>query len=240
MSTIEQIAARLDGAATSRTPTAQFSADTGLDVPTAYQVQHAVVAHRTARGERLVGLKLGLTSRAKMTQMGVDEVILGRLTDAMHIPDSGTIRLDDHIHPKVEPEVAFLVEGGAIAAVAPAMEIIDSRYVDFRFTLPEVVADNTSASGFVLGAWQPVPDGIDNLGVLLEFDGQTIQTGSTAAILGDPRRALPEVARLAGSELTDGSVLLAGAATAAVPLRAATHVRVTVDRLGTASLRVAP
>ncbi|QOC92196.1 2-keto-4-pentenoate hydratase [Micromonospora craniellae] len=242
MSTTDHLARRLDDAATSRTAIPQFDADTALDVPTAYRVQQAVVDHRLSRGERPVGLKLGLTSRAKMAQMGVDEVIWGRLTDAMHISDGGTLRLSAHIHPKAEPEVAFLVHGGAITAVAPALEVIDSRYVDFRFTLPEVIADNTSASGFVLGAWQPLPDGIDNLGVLLEVDGRPVQTGSTAAILGDPRRALAEAVRLAaasGVDLADDSVLLAGAATAAVRLRAGSHVRVTVDKLGTASLRVA-
>ncbi|WFE35190.1 4-oxalocrotonate decarboxylase [Micromonospora sp. WMMD975] len=241
MTTVDQLAARLDAAATSRVAVPQLGADVGLDVPTAYRVQEAVVARRVARGERPVGLKLGLTSRAKMAQMGVDEVIWGRLTDAMRIPDGGTLRLADHLHPKAEPEVAFLVEGGAITAVAPAIEVIDSRYVDFRFTLPEVVADNTSASGFVLGAWQPVPAGIDNLGVLLEVDGRAVQVGSTAAILGDPRRALPDAVRLAGAygvDLADGAVLLAGAATAAVPLRGSAHVRVTVEKLGTASLRV--
>ncbi|BCJ64038.1 2-keto-4-pentenoate hydratase [Polymorphospora rubra] len=243
MTDLATIAEQLDRAATSRTATPQFGSDAGLDVPTAYRIQEAVVAHRLARGERPVGLKLGLTSRAKMAQMGVDEVIWGRLTDAMHIPDGGTISLADHIHPKAEPEVAFLVEGGAIAAVAPAIEVIDSRYIDFRFTLPEVIADNTSASGFVIGAWQPVPAGIDNLGVLLEVDGRTVQIGSTAAILGDPRRALAEAVRLAGAggvELTDGSVLLAGAATAAVPLRPGAHVRVVVESLGTASLKAIP
>ncbi|MEU5551873.1 fumarylacetoacetate hydrolase family protein [Micromonospora sp. NPDC047793] len=242
MSTTDHLARRLDDAATSRTAIPQIGTDAELDVPTAYRVQQAVVAHRLSRGERPVGLKLGLTSRAKMAQMGVDEVIWGRLTDAMRIPDGGTLRLSAHLHPKVEPEVAFLVHGGAITAVAPALEVIDSRYVDFRFTLPEVIADNTSASGFVLGAWQPVPDGIDNLGVLMEVDGRPVQIGSTAAILGDPRRALAEAVRLAaasGVELADGAVLLAGAATAAVPLRAGSHVRVTVDTLGTASLRVA-
>ncbi len=233
---IDIIAARLDEAAVTRTALAQFGADAGLDVATAYQVQDALVARRVGRGEAVVGVKLGLTSRAKMTQMGVDEVIWGRLTDAMHICDGGTVDLSGHIHPKVEPEVAFLVEGGAIAAVAPAVELIDSRYRDFRFTLAEVIADNTSASGFVVGPWQPVPDNVDNLGVLLEVDGRVAQVGSTAAILGDPRRALPEAARLAG-ELSDGWVLLAGAATAAVPLTPGAHVRVTVEQLGTVSLR---
>jgi 2-oxo-3-hexenedioate decarboxylase len=201
-----------------------------------YAVQKDVVDLRLARGERVVGIKLGLTSKAKMQQMGVDEVIWGRLTDAMRIPDGGVLDLAPRIHPKVEPEVAFLVRDGAIAAIAPAIEVIDSRWLDFRFTLPEVIADNTSAAGFVVGAWQPVPDGVDNLGVLLEVDGRVVEIGSTAAILGDPRRAFTDAERLSGG-LTDGWIVLAGAATAAVAVEAGQTVRVTVEKLGTASLR---
>lgn len=202
-----------------------------------YATQRELVERRLARGEKLVGVKLGLTSRAKMQQMGVDEVIWGRLTDAMRIPDGGPLDLAPRIHPKVEPEVAFLVRGGAIAAIAPAIEVIDSRWRDFRFTLDEVIADNTSAAGFVVGAWQPVPTGVDNLGVLLEIDGRIAEIGSTAAILGDPRRAFAEASRLAG-DLADEWIVLAGAATAAVAVRAGQTVRVEVEKLGTASLKV--
>jgi len=235
------LAGRLDTAAVTRTAIPQLGNVPGLDVRAAYAVQEALVTRRLARGERLAGLKLGLTSAAKMAQMGVDEVIWGRLTDAMLVPDGGEVSLAGRIHPKAEPEVAFLVEGGAVAAVAPALEVIDSRYVDFRFTLPEVVADNTSAAGFVVGPWSPVPDDVDALDVTLEVDGRVAQQGSTAAILGDPRRAFAEAARLAGRhgvELADGWVLLAGAATAAVPLTEGTWVRATVSQLGTATLRV--
>lgn len=241
------LAARLDEAARSATAVPQLAA--GLDPDAAYGVQAALVQCRLARGERLVGLKMGLTSRAKMAQMGVDEVIWGRLTDAMRVPDGGEVAVDAFIHPRVEPEVAFLLGRApspgddfatVVQAVAPAIELIDSRYRDFTFTLPDVIADNTSAAGFVIGPWQPVPPGLDNLGVLLEMDGRVVQTGSTAAILGDPRRAFDEAVRLSarhGVRLQEGWILLAGAATAAVPLTAGTHVRVVVEKLGTASLR---
>ncbi|MEU4245088.1 4-oxalocrotonate decarboxylase [Actinoplanes sp. NPDC026619] len=206
-------------------------------VPDPYTVQKELVERRLARGERLIGIKLGLTSKAKMQQMGVDEVIWGRLTDAMRIPDGGVLELAPRIHPKVEPEVAFLVRDGAIAAIAPAIEVIDSRWLDFKFTLPEVIADNTSAAGFVVGAWQPMPDGVDNLGVLLEVDGRVVEIGSTAAILGDPRRAFADAVRLAGG-LQDEWIVLAGAATAAVAVGPGQTVRVEVEKLGTASLKV--
>ncbi|MFB7407152.1 MULTISPECIES: 2-keto-4-pentenoate hydratase [unclassified Streptomyces] len=213
------------------------------DTDEAYAVQEALVARRLARGERLTGFKLGFTSRAKMRQMGVSDLIHGRLTDRMAIPDGGRVDTSALIHPRVEPEVAFLLgdtlrPGGdplaAVAAVAPALEVIDSRYHGFRFSLPEVIADNTSAAGYAVGPWS-APGDLDNLGVLLELDGRLAETGSTAAILGSPLRALAAAARLAGA-LEPGTVVLAGAATAAVPLPPGTHVRATVAGLGTVHL----
>ncbi|MEV4940488.1 2-keto-4-pentenoate hydratase [Streptomyces zaomyceticus] len=210
------------------------------DTGEAYAVQEALVARRLARGERLTGFKLGFTSVAKMRQMGVSDLIHGRLTDRMEIPDGGCFDVSRLIHPRVEPEVAFLLgatlrPGGdlmaAVAAVAPALEVIDSRYDGFRFSLPEVIADNTSAAAYALGSWS-APGDLGNLGVLLELDGRPAETGSTAAILGHPLRALAAAARLAG-ELEAGTVILAGAATAAVPLPPGTHVRATVAGLGT-------
>jgi 2-oxo-3-hexenedioate decarboxylase len=204
-----------------------------------YKVQTALIEARLERGERLVGYKMGLTSKAKMAQVGVNEVIFGRLTDAMQVADGGTVEIGRFIHPRVEPEVAFAVSGGNITHVAPALELIDSRYKDFEFTLPDVVADNTSAAAFVIGPWQEAPAGVDNLGVLLEIDGAVVQVGSTAAILGDPRRAVTALSELAfkyGVPLADG-VVLAGAATAAVPLKPGSFVRAVVEGLGTAALR---
>ncbi|QSB15992.1 4-oxalocrotonate decarboxylase [Natronosporangium hydrolyticum] len=238
------LAARVDQAAVAGEAVEQLTAGTELTVADAYRVQEALVARRLGRGERLVGVKLGLTSAAKMAQMGVDEVIWGRLTDAMSIADGDAVSTGGLIHPRVEPEVAFrLGAGGEPVAVAAALEVIDSRYADFRFTLPDVVADNTSAAGFVLGPWRPIPAGLANFGVLLEVDGQVVETGSTAAILGDPWRALQRGLKLAGGAglvPQPGWVLLAGAATAAVPLPGAGHVRAVVEQLGGASLEVRP
>ncbi len=252
---IAGIAEKLGAAADDATAIPQLAAETGLDVDAAYAVQTALVQRRLDRGERLVGLKMGLTSKAKLAQGGVDEVIWGRLTDVMRVPDGGGVDVGDFIHPRVEPEVAFLLDRlpdpgepvgsftRAVRAVAPAIELIDSRYANFTFSLPDVIADNTSAAAFVVGPWSPVPDGLDNLGVLLEIDGRVAQVGSTAAILGDPRRALDEGLRLAGRHgvrLRKGWVFLAGAATAAVPLRPGAHVRATVEKLGSASLKALP
>lgn len=238
-----RFAQRLDEAALAAAPIRQLTLSSAVDVEGAYAIQAALIERRLSRGERLVGLKMGLTSRAKMAQVGVHEMIWGRLTDAMRVPEGGSVQVGRFIHPRIEPEVAFLVRDGGIAAVAPALEIIDSRYADFKFTLPDVIADNTSAAAFVVGAWRPVPSGVDNLGVLLEVDGKVVEVGSTAAILGDPRRAFAAGVELAGRyevTLEDGWAFLAGAATAAVPLTAGSHVRAVVEGLGSASVRAAP
>jgi 2-oxo-3-hexenedioate decarboxylase len=231
--------------AAQRDVTAIAQLDLGPDLAAAYRIQHELVGHRIARGERLVGCKLGFTSKAKMAQMGVSEIIVGQLTDAMQVPDGADVDLARFIHPRIEPEVAFRlgrdVDGDiadCVDLVAPALEIIDSRYRDFRFSLPDVIADNTSASAFVVGDWQPVPD-IADLAVRLVVDGTDAENGSTAAILGHPLRALTELVDLAaryGIALRAGDVILAGAATAAVPF-GANRVEAHVDGLGSATVR---
>jgi 2-oxo-3-hexenedioate decarboxylase len=219
-----------------------------------YAIQAKAFAHRLARGEEQVGIKMGLTSRAKMIQVNVSEVIWGRLSNTMRVEDGGVISMGRYVHPRVEPEVAFLLKRPltgivspaeamtAVAGIAPAMEIIDSRYIDFKFTWADVVADNSSASGFVIGPWSEPGADISNRGMVMEFDGRPVQIGSTAAILGDPIRSLVAAARMvgqAGLELKAGWVVMAGAATAAQPLAPGVYVRNSVEGLGSVAFSVA-
>lgn len=249
---VAALAQALHEARTQCRPMAQVDAP-WLDLDAAYAVQHAGIASRGAAGERLCGAKMGFTSRAKMAQMGVHEMIIGQLTEAMQVEDGGSFVRASAIHPRVEPEVAMLLGRelhaveyasqlvSCVEAMAPAMEIIDSRYADFRFSLAAVVADNTSGCGFVLGPWRRVPATLDNLGMVLQFDGRARQLGSSAAILGSPWRALHAAWRLArrhGLKVGAGSVLLAGAATAAEALPAGGHVQAEVAGLGRVSFRV--
>ena len=220
----------LDNAQVSVVDTLSLADSHTFDLDDAYEIQRAVINRRLSRGERLVGIKMGFTSRAKMAQMGVSEVIVGRLTDAMRVTAGGTVDLGQFIHPKIEPEVAYRVGKRvdfadpdfdltkAVDAVAPAMEIIDSRFRDFRFTHEDVVADNTSAAGFVVGDWKSLID-LADAAVCMSVAGQKV-TGTTAAILGDPIEAVREAQRMVikrGLPLRPGDVILAGAATAAVP-----------------------
>lgn len=224
-----------------------------LTVDDAYAIQALSVARRRARGERRAGIKMGLTSRAKMAQVGVSEVVWGRLTEAMRLEEGAVLHRSRYVHPRVEPEVAYILkkplEGevsaaealAAVEAVAPAMEIIDSRYRCFKFALPDVIADNSSSSGFYVGAWAPAASDVSNLGILLEVDGRPVQIGSTAAILGDPIRSLVAAARLvtkAGERLEPGDVVLAGGATAAHPLTPGQFIQTTFQSLGRVSFHV--
>lgn len=225
------LAERLDTAQTACTDTPSLADGHDVDIDDAYAIQAALLERRLARGERIVGVKLGFTSKAKMAQMGVSDVIVGRLTDAMRIADGDSFDLARFIHPKVEPEVAYRLcrdvdlddpltdIESCVDAVAPALEIIDSRYRDFRFTYTDVVADNTSASGYAIGPWSPVAS-VANRAVRLRTAAAE-SVGSTAAILGDPVHALHallDMCRRRGIPLRAGDVVLAGAATAALPL----------------------
>jgi len=253
MSGLETFAKTVDEAARTATAIPQLTdSRPDLTVHDAYAIQALSIARRLERGERRVGVKMGLTSRAKMQQVGVDEVIWGRLTDAMRLEEGGAFSRADYVHPRAEPEIAFLMKTplagnvtpleamAAVEAIAPAIEIIDSRYQDFKFTLPDVVADNSSSSGFVIGDWFPAETPIDNLGIILEADGRAVQVGSSAAILGHPVRSLVQAARLVarwGEQLNPGDIVLAGGATAAHPMTPGMHVRAVFQDLGAVSIR---
>jgi len=227
-----------------------------LDVDTAYQVQDAGVRLLTDAGERPIGYKLGLTSRAKQVQMGVDEPLYGELTDAMLLEAGEPLRAADHIQPRVEPEIAFLMRTelagdrigaaqvlAATAAVAPAIEVVDSRYAGYSFTLADVVADNASAGRLALGGVRHHADGVDLrlVGCLLEHNGRLVATAAGAAALGHPAAAVAWLVRALarrGRGLAAGDVVLSGALTEAVPVAPGDVVVASFDRLGTVELPV--
>lgn len=250
---IAKLAKTLDDAARKARATKQPSDTIKYTVADAYEVQRQSIDRRLARGERRNGMKMGFTSRAKMIQMGLDDLIWGRLTDAMVVEDGEEISLANYVHPRVEPEIAFLLKRpltfpckaadalAAVDGVAPAMEIIDSRYRNFKFSLEDVIADNASSSSFVVGPWHKPDSDLDNLGMVVEFNGRPVQIGSSAAILGQPVRSLVAAARLtaeAGETLEAGWIVMAGGATAAEALRPGVHVRNEVQNLGSVAFSV--
>ena len=248
---IAAIAQRLDTAMRDARAVPQLAEQLSLDQ--AFAVQPASLARRYARGERRAGNKMGFTSLAKMEQMGISDVIWGRLTDAMQVADGGTVAFERFVHPRIEPEIAFLLAAdlpaeiseaeahAALAGVAPALELIDSRYENFRFSLSDVVADNSSSSAFVVGAWQAPFTDLADLSFTMSIDGEPKQIGSSAAILGDPIRSLVRAARLAaaaGEPLKAGDIVMAGGATAAEALTPGNRATLDVDRLGGVSVTI--
>jgi 2-oxo-3-hexenedioate decarboxylase len=257
MASVNEIATALIGAQRARAPLAEpFTARGELDdTQTAYDVQDAVVADRTARGARVIGAKLGLTSAAKQQQMNVDKPLYGWLTSDMLIPSGEAADLDAFIHPRAEPEIAFLLgeELAGTATIASvlaatelvfsAIEIIDSRYDAFRFGHLDVVADNASAAGVVIGSRPRPPADAGDLrlcGCVLRLNGRVAATAAGAAALGHPAAPvawLSQELHRRGRTLPAGSLVLSGALTEAVPLVAGTTVTAEFDGLGTASVR---
>lgn len=248
------LAARVDEAARTATAIDQLSqGEPTLTLEDATRIQALSIDRRLARGEALIGLKVGFTSRAKMIQMGVHDLIIGRLTDAMGITDGGETARRRYVHPRAEPEIAFRLKArlegrvsamdalAAVDAVAPAIELIDSRYKNFKFSLADVVADNSSSSGFVIGGWAKPSAELDNLGMILSINGRPREIGSSSALLGHPLRCLVEAARLAadaGLALEPGWVVMAGAATAAVALTPGDYIEAQTQGLGRAAFRL--
>ena len=226
-----------------------------LDWDDAYAIQDAILQRKLSRGRRLIGLKAGLTSHAKMKQMGVTSPVFGFMTDDYALPDCGEVAVARLIHPKVEPEIAFVLKhplrgpgchvGDVLAATAyllPGIEVIDSRYRDFKFDLKSVIADNTSATRFVVGGTPSPVTGVDlsTLGVIMEKNGQAVAMGVGAAVLGNPASAVAMLANHLGArgvEIPAGSIVLSGGITEAVSVAAGDTVALRVHGMGTTSLR---
>ena len=254
---IERLAGHLDDARRHGQEVERLTLEApDLDLPQAYRVMDAGIALRVARGERVIGLKMGLTSEAKRRQMSLDAPIYGVLTDAMVV--QGTFHLRGSLHPKIEPEIAFRFARGlqgspdragvlaACTGVGPALEILDSRYRDFKyFSLPDVVADNASSSHVVLPEQWVEVEGRDLSAVelVMSIDRAPRQRATGAAISGDPVLSVVQLCALLsarGRSLPPGSVVLAGAATVAEPLAAGVEVGLAAGWLGNLSVRVEP
>lgn len=248
-----KIAERLDLAAHQATAVPQVSLTHPLNIEEAYAVQSISIARRYIRGEKRLGLKLGFTSKAKMEQMGVHDMIWGRLTSQMYFEHGADLPINDYIHPRAEPEIAFHISKDIdqgltsenaldyVDGIAVALEIIDSRYQNFKFSLEDVVADNCSSTGFAIGEWMPVGTAFQNIGIQLIIDGATVHSGNSNAILGNPLESLVAAARLAkanGEYLIKGDIVLAGAATPAVYLKAGQSVKALADGLGEVRLQI--
>ncbi len=254
--TIDALAATLEAAENNRAPITKITDQyPELDWEDAYAIQNTIRASKIANGVRIAGLKAGLTSKAKMKQMNVEEPVFGFLCDYGAYADGGEIPMDRYIAPRIEAEIAFVTKRelsgpgchmaqvlAAIDVVLPAVEVLDSRYENFRFDLISVVADNTSAAGFVTGGRPRKLRELDlpTLGMVVEKNGKVVEVGAGAAVLGHPAESVAMLANsLArrGEVIPAGTFIMSGGITAAVGVERGDNINVRFQDLGSLSMR---
>ncbi|CAM3836287.1 fumarylacetoacetate hydrolase family protein [Aeromicrobium ponti] len=206
-----------------------------LTVDEAYQIQLQMIGQKVQTGQRIVGKKIGLTSVAMQQLLGVDQPDYGHLLDSMEVSNNGTILLDDLFQPKVEGEIAFILNKDLIGpnvtveevldateSIAPALEIVDSRIMDWKITLADTVADNASSGMFVIGDERYKVTDLDLRSIELKLfkNGELINTGFGYDVLGHPAKCVAWLANKLSQYnvvLKAGEVILSGALSAAVP-----------------------
>lgn len=226
-----------------------------MTIADSYAVQNELRRRFIEQGHKLVGWKAGLTSKAKMVQMGVDVPSIGFLTDRMARPENSAISVTGLVHPRVECEVAFVMKQelrgpnctaedvlAATDYVLPAVEIIDSRFSGFKFDLESVVADNSSSALFVGGGRARYAEDLDlrTLGAVIEINGEMVAMGASAAVLGHPAEAIAMVVNIL-SEIDEvlpaGSFVMSGAITEAIAVKPGDSVVARFQELGSVSMR---
>ena len=240
-----------------RVPIAPFTdAEPDLGMAEGYAVQQELVPLLLADGDRVVGYKVGLTSAAMQRMVGVDSPDHGPVLASTVYRDGDAIPLDRFIAPKIEAEIVFVLgerllgpgvsvtdAHRAVAGVAAAMEIVDSRIADWRIKLADTVADLAS-NGAVAVSSRLVPlEGLDTrlVGMTLTRNGELVDTGAGAAALGDPLAVVAWLANVLGENgvaLEPGHLVMTGALHAAVPMGAGDVFRAEFDRLGPVTVRV--
>jgi 2-oxo-3-hexenedioate decarboxylase len=249
---VGELAARLRAAERAGEAIDPLTDERPFDVVTAYAVQDALLALHLRDGAATVGYKLGFTSVAKQRQMGHTDPIRGVLVDRM-LRAPGRLSLEGLIQPRIEPEIGFRLGAdlhgpdigpddviAATATVFGALEILDSRYRDYRFTLPDVIADNTSAALVLVGELEIAAPDVDLVAeeAVLSVDGEETRRATGEAVLGHPARA---VAWLASQvPLKAGDLVISGGMTDAVPLRPGAQVSVSYTSFGPINVEVDP
>ena len=255
MTSLEDAAARLRDAYRSGAIAPLRETLAGDDARAAYDIQLINTRHWQAQGRRIVGRKIGLTAEAVQKQLGVDQPDFGVLFEDMQIDNGGELLASRVLQSKAEGEVALImgravtdpdatpvdILSAADCAVA-AIEIVDSRIVDWKITFADTVADNGSSAFFVLGDTRRKLQGLDlrTCGMALDLNGRVASLGAGVACLGHPLNAAAWLARAlakAGEPLEAGDIVLTGALGPMVTLTPGDHVSVAIGGLGDVSFR---
>ena len=226
-----------------------------ISVEDAYHIQQRMLSRRIAKGERVIGKKIGVTSKAVMNMLGVHQPDFGYLLDGMVYNEGESIPMATLIQPKAEGEIAFLLNKdlmgpgltaadvlAATEGVMACFEIVDSRIQDWKIKIQDTVADNASCGVFVLGDQLVDPKSVDLslCGMVLEKNGEIVVTGAGAATMASPVNAMVWLANTLGRlgiPLNAGDVVLSGALGAMVTVKAGDSLRVTIGGIGGCSVR---
>ena len=224
------------------------------NIDLAYEIQKVNTFKRVGNGARIVGKKIGLTSFAVQKQLGVDQPDYGILFDDMELWNGGKVSMKELMQPKVEAEIAFVLKKDlthelitasevmqAIDFALPSIEIVGSRIKDWNIKITDTVADNASASHFVIGHQPTFLNGFDMIDCKMEMiiNDQVVSTGSGAACLGSPINATVWLANMMvkmGNPLKSGELILSGAIGPMAQVKAGDFVKATIEGLGSVSL----
>ena len=237
------------------TPFTEREADITID--DAYYISLSMVSRRVEAGEKIIGKKIGVTSKVVQDMLGVHQPDFGFLTDKMEYANGADIPVAGNlIAPRAEAEIGFklkkdlsgpgVTEQDVLDAtdyIMPCFEIVDSRIKDWKIKIQDTISDNASSGLFVLGGTAVGVDEVDLgvCGMVLEKNGEIVATGAGAAALGSsPVSCVVWLANMLGSlgiTLRAGEVILSGSLVPLVPAQAGDHLRVEVGGIGSASVR---
>ena len=256
--TIDQLGDDLHNALSTRVPIPPISDRfPEMTVEEAYLVQRRMLSHQLQPGARIVGKKIGITSKAVMKMLNVHRPDFGFLFDSMIYNHGEAVPMDALIQPRAEGEIAFLLKRdltgpgvtntdvlAATESVMACFEIVDSRIRDWKIKIQDTVSDNASCGVFVLGDRAVDPRGLDLslCGMVLEQNGEIVATGAGAAALGSPVTSVAWLANTLGKlgiSLKAGEVILSGALAAMIPAKAGDCFRVGVGGIGSCTVRFA-
>ena len=227
----------------------------GISQEEAYGIQLAFIDLKKAAGSKVIGKKIGLTSKAMQKMLNVDQPDYGHILDGTVLQDGAQFRVGELIQPKIEPEIAFILDHeikgpgvtpvqvlAATRFVVAALEIIDSRIEGWKIKLCDTIADNASSARVVLGSSPKRVDERDLklMGMILEKNGDIVQTGAGGAVLGHPAVAVAWLANAVGRfgvSLNAGDIIMPGALCGAVDVGIGNLLQASFDGLGTVSVR---
>lgn len=227
-----------------------------MSLETAYQISLHMLERRLAAGEKVIGKKIGLTSLAVQTMLGVDQPDFGYLTDAMAFSQGQDMPISERLmQPRAEGEIAFILKKdllgpgitnadvlAATDCVIPCFEVVDSRIENWQIKIQDTIADNASCGLFVLGDKAVSPRKVDLMtcGMVVEKNGQIISTGAGAAALGSPLNCVTWLANKLGEfgiPLQAGEVILSGSLVPLESVQAGDFMSVSIGGIGNASVR---